>query len=70
MPHDKNGKLVEKGATVNVSFKVVDVYTGDDYCNASLETVEPMFPGDHKTGLTINTKQCEVADGAPATEGA
>lgn len=64
MPHDKNGTLVNVGAKVRVDFTVTQVYQGDDnYCNASLETVEPMFPGEHKTALTINTRQCEVISG-------
>jgi len=64
MPHDKNGKLVENGARVRVDFIVTNVYQteGDGYCNASLETVEPMFPGQHKTSLTVNTKQVEVVE--------
>lgn len=64
MPHDKNGKLVEKGAKVRVDFVVTEVYQteGDGYCNASLETVEPMFPTENKCHLTVNAKQCEVVE--------
>lgn len=57
MPHDKNGALVNAGDTVTVEFVVSDVQTGTEYCNATLVSVEPMYPGEHKSSITINTKQ-------------
>ncbi len=62
MPHDLNGKPVVEGDMVIVRFKVVSVTTGEEYCNASLETLEPMYPGEHKTALTVNTRQVEIAE--------
>jgi len=57
MPHDAAGNLIQKGDLVKVTFVVKDVYASDEYCNCSLETVAPMYPGEHKTALTVNTKQ-------------
>ncbi len=57
MPHDKNGQPLQVGDIVNVKAKIISIYTGDKYCNLSLETVENMYPGDYKTGLTLNAKQ-------------
>ncbi len=62
MPHDAKGREVKPGDTVTVTFTVKEVYAGNEYCNASLETVLPMFPADYNTQLTINTKQCELVE--------
>jgi hypothetical protein len=62
MPHDKNGKELKVGDRVNVEYEVTAVHTGEEYCNVSLQTVEPMFPGDSKTPATLNAKQVELLD--------
>ncbi len=64
MPHDKNGNLIEVGAKVRVDFIVKQVYQteGDGFCNATLESVEPMFPTQNKTTLTVNARQTELVD--------
>jgi len=59
MPHDKNGNQLKPGDQVIVRATVSDVHAGEEYCNVNLETDEPMFPGDHKTPITLNTKQVE-----------
>jgi hypothetical protein len=59
MPHDKNGVLLAVGDEVIVRAKVTQVHTGTEYCNLTLETVEPMFPGKDKNTITLNTKQVE-----------
>ena len=61
MPHDKNGNVLAAGDEVIVRAKVTQVHTGEEYCNLTVETVEPMFPGDVKSTLTLNTKQVEKA---------
>lgn len=72
VPHDKNGKVIQAGDIVNVPCRVTTVHTGEEYCNVSLETVEPMYPGDNKSTLTLNAKQVELiapaVAAAPATE--
>jgi hypothetical protein len=60
MPHDKHGNKLNSGDIVIVRFTVKDVYDGTDYCNLSLETVDPMYPGENKTALTLNTQQVEL----------
>lgn len=61
MPHDKNGNQLSPGDNVIVRATVVRVDAGEDYCNIQLETVEPMFPGEHKSAITLNAKQVEKA---------
>jgi hypothetical protein len=58
MPHDKNGNLLVKGDRVSLECVVKEVTSqGEEYCNVTLETVEPMYPGTHKTVVTANAKQ-------------
>jgi len=57
MPHDKNGQVIEVGDEVMVPAVVKQVMTGEDYCNVTLETTEPMYPGEHKSGMTLNARQ-------------
>lgn len=57
MPHDKNGQLLQVGDVVNLLCKVKHINTENEYCNLSLETVEPMYPGDYKTAISVNSKQ-------------
>ncbi len=59
MPHDKNENHLQPGDQVIIRATVTAVHAGDEYCNVSLETDEPMFPGDHKTPITLNAKQLE-----------
>ena len=57
MPHDKNGQVLEVGDRVTVLCEVKTIYLTEEFCNVGLETVEPMFPGEHKSGVTLNAKQ-------------
>lgn len=57
MPHDQMGNLLEVGDYVMVPARVKEVYQGEEYCNVQLETALPMFPGDTKSGMTLNAKQ-------------
>lgn len=62
MPHDKNGHTLVAGDLVNIPARVREVYStdGDAYCNVCLETVEPMFPTESKSTITLNAKQVEL----------
>jgi hypothetical protein len=62
VPHDINGKLVKVGQVVIMKFKVTAVMQGEEYCNASLESVEKLYPATtYGTGLSsVNTRQFEV----------
>jgi hypothetical protein len=62
VPHDLNGKLVKVGQIVSMKFRVTAVNTGEEYCNASLESVEKLYPATtYGTGLSaVNTRQFEV----------
>lgn len=59
MPHGKNGEELKKGDEAIVRVKITDIQTGSEYCNCTVETVEPMYPGQDKTTITLNTKQIE-----------
>lgn len=68
MPHDRNGRELKAGDRVLVPCVVREVYSGEEFCNVTLDTVEPMFPGEHRTALTLNARQVllEQGEGAPA----
>lgn len=57
MPHDANGKLIQKGDHVDLPCIVTGVNAGEEYCNCTLETLHPMFPAEHKTSVVVNTRQ-------------
>lgn len=63
MPHDREGNLLSEGDIVMVPAVVKSVSTGTDYCNVSLETVESMYPGEHKSAMSLNAKQVVKAAG-------
>jgi hypothetical protein len=57
MPHDRNGALLSVGDLVTVEARVTAIQAGEDYCNLTVETVEPMHPGTSKSSITFNAKQ-------------
>ena len=57
MPHDVNGKLLQLNDRVYLPCIVKGLQAGDEYCNCTLESVYPMYPGNSKTAVTVNTKQ-------------
>jgi hypothetical protein len=59
MPHDRDGKVLSIGDYVYVPCVVTMIATVEEHCNVTLETVEPMYPGDYKTTITLNSKQVE-----------
>jgi hypothetical protein len=59
MPHDLKGRVLSVGDTVILRCKVKEIHNTEEYCNATLETLQPMFPGENRTGVTVNTKQTE-----------
>ena len=57
MPHDCDGAKLSVGDIVLVEAKVKEIHQTEDYCNLSLETSHAMFPGNHKTPLSLNGQQ-------------
>lgn len=57
MPHDKNGNLVEVGNTVMIPCKVKSITMDEQFCNLTVETIDPMPPYNDKQTITLNTKQ-------------
>lgn len=62
MPHDRKGQKLEVGDRVMIEAVVTAVWEGEEYCNVTLETIEPMYPGENKTGITLNARQVEKAE--------
>lgn len=68
MPHDVNGTRIEVGDEVIVRCKVTQISPGEDYCNATLETVEPMKPSGTPYTITLNAGQTERVPSTPPSE--
>lgn len=61
MAHDRDGHELKVGDKVLIPATVQSMQLGDTYCNVSLSTDEPMYPGDYKTNISLNGKQvCKV----------
>lgn len=61
MPHDANGVLLEKGDTVILKGKLVEVYTTEDACNVCV-MFEGTGPGEVSNSVTLNSRQV-IKDG-------
>lgn len=57
MPHDTAGNRLEVGDRVSIACRVKQIFTTEEYCNLTLETIELMYPGNERTMLTLNAKQ-------------
>jgi flavin reductase (DIM6/NTAB) family NADH-FMN oxidoreductase RutF len=57
MPHDRKGNLLNVGDHVIIEATVTHVHTGEEYCNLTLETIEPMYPDNSPSTLSLNAKQ-------------
>ncbi len=68
MPHDKNGTVLGVGDDVLIPCKVQAVGTGADYCNLTVETLEPMHPSPAKTTISLNARQV-IKSGGSALDG-
>lgn len=62
MPHDIHGKLLSVGDTVKVLCRVKEIHNTEEYCNVNLETLQPMYPGEHRSGIVLNAKQVEKVE--------
>ena len=60
--HDKNGKPLVKGDKVTVQFVIRECSPDHDFCNCTLDTIEPMPGNGHRCCLVLNTKQVEKID--------
>lgn len=57
MPHDKNGQELQPGDIVMIPARVKSITPNPEFCNVTVETVEPMFPGEYPVNITLNAKQ-------------
>jgi hypothetical protein len=66
MPHYKNGQEVKQGDRVAIFGTVKDVYSSEELCNVTFESVEPFNAEGTKSQFSLNTKQLEyIGEGAP-----
>lgn len=61
MPHDRIGQKIEVGDHVMVPCVVKEVHPTDDFCNLTLETLEPMYPAGTPNTIVLNTKMVDLA---------
>lgn len=57
MPHDRDGRLLSVGDTVNVPCRIKEIHNTEEYCNVTLETSQPMYPGNDRSSVVLNAKQ-------------
>jgi len=57
MPHDYFGQVLEVGQKVLVPCRIKEIHPGENFCNLTLETTQPMFPSDSKTVINANALQ-------------
>lgn len=60
MTHDRNGRVVVEGDIVNIPCRVKSVQAGIEYCNVTVETLDPMPPYSVPNTITLNTRQVEI----------
>lgn len=61
MPHDKNGEELKVGDVVHLKCTITHLSENAEYCNCTIQSVEPVHPSNHQTGtiVSLNTKQVE-----------
>jgi hypothetical protein len=57
--HDRKGNPITVGDKVWIPCIVKGTMATDEYCNVTLESEEPMYPGKYKSTFTVNAKQTE-----------
>lgn len=62
MPHDRKNHPIKIGDIVSIPAVVTGVDRHPNYINIAVETIEPMFPAEHKTPLLLNARQVEVVN--------
>jgi hypothetical protein len=65
MPHDRRGNKLETGDLVFIPARVESVQEGEEYCNVSLVSEVPMYPGDGLSHFTLNSRQVEKVPAEP-----
>lgn len=55
--HDRDGNLLAVGDRVVIEAHITAISEGEQYCNCTVATVEPMPPYNTGTSVTLNTKQ-------------
>lgn len=66
MPHDRNSRPLKVGDVVNVPCQVTQLQEGTEYCNVTVQTLEPMFPSTSPSTITLNSRQVELPGEPPA----
>lgn len=54
MPHDCNGDLLQVGDRVLIPAEVINITSGEDYCNLTVKTTIGRKPDDLRETMTLN----------------
>lgn len=57
MPHDRDGRVLSVGDDVLVPCHVKELHMTEEFCNVTLETSQPMYPSENRSGIVLNAKQ-------------
>lgn len=60
--HDRDGKPVKVGDLVLVPCRVEQTHATEEFCNATLRTLYPMYPSDRHDTVVVNTRQLVVVE--------
>lgn len=61
MPHDRDGRLLQRGDVVDVRMEVKDLSTGEEACNVTLEALERPKGETYIPQMTGNSRFCRKA---------
>ena len=57
MPHDRDKKELRVGDLVNIAARIIEIHQTAEFCNVTLETLQPMPPSGSLTRLHLNAMQ-------------
>lgn len=57
MPHDRDGRPLRVGDVAIVPVIIKEIHQTADWCNVTVETSEPMWPGHKYTTIVLNSAQ-------------
>jgi hypothetical protein len=60
MPHDRKGNILKEGDIVSIPARITSIQPGEEYCNVTLATIEPMPPYTDPYSITLNTRQVDL----------
>lgn len=68
MPVDRNGKKIHTGDIVYVPCMVKGIDRHPDFINVLLTTCDPVYPGNSRQDLLMNSQQVEIKESLGETK--